>query len=297
MPDGVLAKKNRKGGMEVNSEKSRKIFVCVLCMYFFFLAGLIPWLPGQVVQAAETGSLSIGDMISRGGVKFEVREGVWKAVDHLHFPVFKGMKVKTEKGVAALILGNNTQVEIGEQSALLIEDRDRVTLLQGRVDFRIPSDIEARLNVGTLSVAKAKRVQASRGSVVPARTEETIGSITLHGNGAATVKSFQGDVTIVRQGQALAALSSKDMMTIPSVKVSPDQKTNVAQAGAVDLCPAGTVTPQPVTPDPKVEKEPAGAATQDLGLLLWIPAGGLAAGGGVAIIKKDDDHKPIPRCL
>jgi len=249
--------------------------------------------PGLAAHAKEKG-LSFGEMISRGEVKFEAREKVWKAVDPLHFPVFKGMKVKTEKGVAALVLGSNTQVELAEQSILSIEQTDRVTLLQGRVDFRIPPGADTNLKVGTLSITKPRSLQTSKAPLNTPKNEETIGSIILHGNGAATVKSYQGNVSIVKQGKVVASLSSRDMMTIPSVTVSGDPKTRTAQAGASDLCPAGEITPLPKPPpEPKVE-EPAGAATQDYALLLWLPLGGIAAGG--VAIRKDDDHRPIPRC-
>jgi len=291
----VLLKKSRDKGMGLSSGKDRKIFVCFLCLCFFFWAGGFPGFAGRMVQAKETSGLSIGEMISRGEVKFEVREKVWKAVDPLHFPVFKGMKVKTEKGVAALILGSNTQVELGEQSILAVDQADRIILLQGRIDFRIPSGVEASFRVGTLSVTKSRSLQASKGSVTVPGNVETIGSITLHGNGAATVKSHQGNVSIAKQGQVLAALSSNDMMTIPSVTVSGEKNTRAAQAGASDSSPTGSVTREPVPSGPKVEEEPAGAATRDDALLLWVPLGGIAAGGAI-VIGRGGDHKTSPRC-
>ena len=160
-------------------------------------------------------------------------------------------------------------------------------------DFRIPSGVELNFKVGTLSVTKSRNLQTSKVPLTVPTNEETIGSITLHGNGAATVKSHQGSVSIVKQGQVLAALSSKGMTTIPSVTVSGDSKTKTAQAGASDSASAGS----------KSEK-PAGDATKDSDLLLGIPLwgwgvalGGLGALGAiVAVSAKGDDHHAAPLC-
>ena len=275
---GLLLWGNGKEGTDLKT--GRKIFVCFICFCLFLLTS---GFPGLAVQADEK-SLSIGGMISRGEVKYEVREKIWRDVDPLHFPVFIGMKVKTGRGTAVIALGSNTQVELAEQGILSIDQPDRVTLLRGRVDFRVPPGVEMNFKVGTLSVAKSKSLQASKAPVTLPGKGETIGSITLHGNGAATVKSYQGNVSIVKGGHVLAALSSRDMVTIPSVTASGDQKVKTAQAGASDSAP----------PQQKVE-EPAGAATQDYALLLWVPLGGIAVGGAAIAIAREE-HKPIPRC-
>ncbi len=58
----------------------------------------------------------IGEMVSRGEVKFEAREKVWKNVEPASFPVFAGLKVKTERGMATIFLGAYHQVEMGQNS-------------------------------------------------------------------------------------------------------------------------------------------------------------------------------------
>jgi hypothetical protein len=52
----------------------------------------------------------------------------------------------------------------------------------------------------------------------PSQAGETIGSISIHPNGQVTVESIQGSLTILNQDRkVLAALSSKESVTIPSI--------------------------------------------------------------------------------
>jgi nitrate reductase alpha subunit len=85
------------------------------------------------------------------------------------------------------------------------------------------------LEVGNLSVAPSRAHHASKAVTSAAsRAGETIGSISFHANGQVTVESIQGHLTILNQDhQVLAALSSKDSITIPSVR---SDAVKVAQA-------------------------------------------------------------------
>jgi hypothetical protein len=59
-----------------------------------------------------------------------------------------------------------------------------------------------------------------------------MGSISIHSNGSVTVKSIQGNLSMVNQDHVvLAGLSSKDSITIPSVTVGKTPRVMVAQAG------------------------------------------------------------------
>jgi hypothetical protein len=62
----------------------QKAFVYFLSVSFLLMMN---GFPGAIAQAKEIG-LPIGEMVSRGEVKFEVRDKVWKNVDLSHFPIF-----------------------------------------------------------------------------------------------------------------------------------------------------------------------------------------------------------------
>ena len=206
-----------------------RIFVYFLCVSFLSLmVGSPRW-----VADAKDRTLPIGEMVSRGGVKFQVKENVWKDVDPSHFPVFPGVKIKTTlDGVAAIALANHCQVEAG-QNAVLSFDRDgRIHLVQGKIDFRIPSGEEVVFNVGNLTVAKSRVFQASKRMVSTSPEEETIGSISVHSNGSVTVKNIQGRLSVLNQDRmVLAAVPPKDSVTIPSILVTGKPPVTVAQVG------------------------------------------------------------------
>ncbi len=63
----------------------------------------------MVAEAKEIGR-PVGEMVSRGEVKFESRESVWKNVEPSHFPIFQGAKIKTKKGGSIVTLTNDSQV-------------------------------------------------------------------------------------------------------------------------------------------------------------------------------------------
>jgi len=206
-------------------------FPIIVCFSFFLT---VSGFPGTVTQAKDA-KFPIGEMISKGGVRFEAREKVWKNIDSSHFPVFEKGKIKTEQGTGMVTLGNNCHLEIAQNSVISFEQVDRVHLTQGRVNFRIPSSKEMTIKVGSLAVTKPRVQQASKGTaIIPARNEDTVGSITLHSNGSVTVKNLQGSLSILDQDRVVvAALSSKESITIPATMASGKTNKMVAQAGEV----------------------------------------------------------------
>jgi hypothetical protein len=91
------------------------------------------------------------------------------------------------------------------------------------------------INVGSLAVTKPRIQQASKGTtIIPARNIDTVGSITLHSNGSVTIKNLQGSLTILDQDRVVvAALSSKESITIPATMASGKSYKMMAQAGEV----------------------------------------------------------------
>jgi hypothetical protein len=89
-----------------------EFFIYLLCFSFLLLTS---GFPRRAAEATESG-LPIGEMISSGEVKFEARENVWKQVEPIHFPVFQGVRIKTEKGLALIVLSNGNQIEAGQNS-------------------------------------------------------------------------------------------------------------------------------------------------------------------------------------
>jgi hypothetical protein len=206
-------------------------FPILLCFTFFLT---VSGFPGVATQAKDA-KFPIGEMISKGGVRFEAREKVWKDIDSSHFPVFEKGKIKTEQGTGMITLGNHCHLEIAQNSVISFEQVDRVHLTQGRVNFRIPSGKEMTIKVGSLAVTKPRVQQASKGTaIIPARNEDTVGSITLHSNGSVTIKDLQGSLSILDKDRVVvAALSSKESITIPAIMASGKSNTMVAQAGEV----------------------------------------------------------------
>jgi len=190
-----------------------RVFVCALCFSLVLVAN------GFQVRTAEAReNLPIGEMISNGEVKFEVREN-WKNVESSHFSVFQGTRIKTEEGVAALTLSNNTLVEVDQRSLFSFDRKDRFVLTQGSIRFRIPSASETTFKAGNVSVVKSQSLQA------------VIGSISIHANGAVTVKSVQGELTVLNQDQVVVAgLSSAESATIPSVSGKAAPRATLARA-------------------------------------------------------------------
>jgi len=204
-------------------------FPILLCFSFFLTVSGFP----EAVTQAKDARFPIGEMISKGGVGFEARENVWKSIDSSHFPVFEKGKIKTEQGTGMVTLGNSCHLEIAQNSVVSFEQVDRVHLTQGRVNFRIPSSKEMTIKVGSLAVTKPRVQEASKGAaIIPTKKEDTVGSVTVHSNGSVTIRNLQGSLSILDQDRVVvAALSSKESITIPATMASGKTNEMVAQAG------------------------------------------------------------------
>lgn len=207
----------------------KKTFIYVLSVSFLLTMN---GFHGVIAQAKEI-TLPIGEMVSNGEVKFEARDKVWKNVDPSHFPIFQGVKIKTEKGTSTLALTDNCQIEVGQNSLLSFDQNDRLHLAQGSIDFRIPSTAGMEFKVGALLVSPSRSLQASKNpSAVLPKIEEAIGSILIHSNGAVTIKSTKGSLSILSEDRVVVAtLSPRNTVTLPSVIVKTPARTMVAQAG------------------------------------------------------------------
>jgi hypothetical protein len=238
--------------------------------------------PKTFAEAKEK-LLPFGEMVSKGEVKFEARENVWKGVESSYFPIFPGTKIRIEKGVGVVTLSNKSQIEVSSNSLFSFDQSDRFVLSQGSIEFRIPAASEIDFKVRSLSIMKSRAFQAGKGpKTYSPDIEETIGSISTHPNGAVTVKSLKGKLTVVSQDRVvLAAVSPMDSVTIPSITVGAKPPVKVAQVGETAV----------------------GAETETfLGLygesLLWL-AGALGLGAtiwGVSEIIEDDDDDEVPVC-
>jgi len=260
----------------------RTILVYFLCVSFLLATS---GFRTMVAQANEV-SRPIGDMISRGEVKFEVRENVWKNVEPLHFPIFQGVRIKTEKGNFAVTLSNDSQLEVGQDSLLSIDRDDQIHLIRGTVHFRFPSAAELRVKAGNLTVMKYQSLHASKNPSAVQENGETIGSISMHSNGSLTVKCLQGSLSVTDQDHVvLATLSRKDAITIPSVTANSPPKVMVAQAGET-----GGVW------------EDDNSDRRKKALFWWFLLGtalvGGAIGAGIAIYEHNEEHhhRVVPVC-
>jgi len=206
-----------------------KVWVYLLCVSFLFLASGFHTMVGEAKEMGRP----LGEMVSRGEVKFESRKAVWKNVELSQFPIFPGMRIKTGKGASLITLEGNRQIEVRKNSFLSFDRSDEIQLTQGTIDFRLPSTAELSFKVGDLTVIQPKSLQASKNPLpVSPKSEATIGSISVHSNGAITIKSLQGSLSVLNQERVvLAALSSKDTVTFPSVTVKVPPREMLAQAG------------------------------------------------------------------
>ncbi len=214
--------------------KMEKRFVCRTFVYFLCISFLLltNGFHMMIAQGKEI-DRPIGEMFSKGEVKFESRENIWKNVESSNFPVFQGVKIKTQKSVAAVALENNSQIDVGENSLFSFDQNEWLHLFQGQINFRISPTAELNFKVGNLIITKSRSLQASKSPIMAApKNEETIGSISIHSNGSATIRSVQGHLSILgRDRTVLAALSPRDSVTIPSITVKSSPKVMVAQAG------------------------------------------------------------------
>ena len=239
--------------------KACKGFICFLFVSFLFLTS---GFSGMSAEAKEK-DVPIGEMVSKGNVRFEARENQWKDVEPSYFPIFQGIKIRTENGVAVVSFPNNSQIDLGPNSTVFFEQNNRLNLSQGSLDFRLSPVSQTTIRVRSLSIALPRPLTASKGISSPSPSgdkQEAIGSITVHPNGAVTVKSVRGSVSIIGQDRTvLATLSAKDMVTIPSS----------TSAGPLKLAQAGD--------DKDDKKNPPGGAPGGA-------AGGAAAGAAAGAV-------------
>jgi len=272
--------------MKKEGNKMKKGFVYRVFIYFLAVSFLLLMNGFSIIGAeAKERNLPIGMMVSKGEVKFEARENVWKKVESSHFPIFQGTKMKTEKGMADVTLSNNSQIEIGSNSLFFFDRDDQLVLSQGSIEFRIPSSSGINFKVGNLSILKSRSLQVQKGpSVSSPMDEEIIGSISTHSNGSVTVKSIRGKLSILNQNRVvLADLSSPETVTIPSVTVGGNPRVMVAQVG----------------------EAAAGAAAGTGGMILGIPTwafigiAAVAVGGATAVgiaASGDGGEDNVPIC-
>jgi len=257
-----------------------KAFIYFLSISFMLLTNGFP----RIVGEASGRGFNLGEMVSKGEVKFEAREKVWKDVDPSHFPILQGVKIKTEKGTSILALTNNCQIEVGENSLLSFDPNDRLHLVQGSIHFRIPTTAWMEFKVGNLFVSPSRTLQASKNSItVLPKNEEAIGSILIHSNGAVTLKSIQGSLSALSEERVfLASLSSKETVTLPSLTVKTPSRVMVAQAGE---------TAREVEDKEKRRRE---------AVWWWVGGGvaaaGVAAGIGIWLYQKHHHKERRPIC-
>jgi hypothetical protein len=263
------------GGRKMKKKCILKAFIYFLCVSFLLM---VNGFHGMVAQANQN-AIPIGQMISHGGVKFEIKGNAWEKVETT-FPVFEGMKVRTEKGEAVLAIAEKTRIEVGPDSLFYFDQRDQFYLLQGKINFRIQPDVQLRFKVGNLWISKSYPLQAGKTSsaVVP-EDKGALGSIMIHSNGSVAVKSVQGPLYVRNQdGKVLAFLSSGESITIPSVRTGTTH-TQMAQRDVAGL-----------------EKLSETGSGEFLGLSTWawvgIGAAAVIAATIIAIVaSKDEDHE------
>jgi hypothetical protein len=176
-------------------------------------------------------NIPIGQMVSRGGVKFEVNEKSWEKVE-TPFPIFGGMKIRTEKGEAVLALADRTRIEVDSDSSFYFDQRDRFYLLKGKINFRIQPDVQLRFKVGNLWINKSHPLQTAKGpSVALTKDKELVGSISMHSKGSVTVKTVQGLISVTNEdGAVLASVSTGESITLPSFVVNSESPIMMAKA-------------------------------------------------------------------
>ena len=265
----------------MNKGAKYECFVYFLCFSFLLLVSGFP----RAVAEAKGKGFPIGEMISSGEVKFQARENVWKRVEPSHFPIFQGVRIKTEKGHALIVLTNEGQVEVGQNSLFSFQPDKQFHLFQGRVSFRIPSSANLVFRVGNLSIMRPLPMESASGRVVTPRSPETVGSVSLHPNGAVTVKSLRGPLSVQNQESVvLAALSASESVTIPSTPALGNRGQMVAQVGENGDYPTGTA----------LTEELLGLSNTTWMLIAL--AGVAAAGGGIALAvsRGGEDETIIP---
>lgn len=196
----------------------KKGLIFKMSVYFLSVSFLLLMNEFPKIIAEANQNIPIGQMVSRGGVKFEVSKNSWEKVE-TPFPIFEGMKIRTEKGKAVLALADRTRIEVDSDSSFYFDQRDRFHLLQGKINFRIQPDVPLRFKVGNLWISKSYPLQTAEGSSVAlTKDKDFAGSILTHSQGSVTVRSIQGPFYVTNQdGTVLTSLSTGESITLPSV--------------------------------------------------------------------------------
>ena len=216
---------------------SFKVFSYFLCFSFLLQVGGV-----SGILAEEKGkNFPIGEMVSRGEVKFEEREKIWQKVEPSYFPIFEGSKIKTEKGSAIISLKSDIQIEMGANTVLFWDRRDQIQLIQGHLNFRINSPEGISIRVGKITVANPPSRAASTRMVVSKKDAADIGAIRFHSNGSVTIQTTQGQLRVLNpQGVTLATLSPKESLSLPPgiLENPPNEKTQKMFAQVGELPPS-----------------------------------------------------------
>jgi hypothetical protein len=207
----------------------KKIFIYFLCFSFLLMLNGFP----GIAAKAKAEVTPLGGMVSKGEVSFEVKENVWKNVESSYFPIFQGVKIRTEKGLAVVTLSDGSQIEVGPHSLFSFDQKDRLNLTQGNIEFRISPTSETNFKIGNVSIVRSRSLQATQApSVATPENKEAIGSIIIHSNGSATVRSIQGRLSLLNKDRVvLAGLSTKDSLTLPSLTIKGNAPVMIAQVG------------------------------------------------------------------
>ena len=251
-----------------------RMFVYFLSVSFLLLMNEFPRIIAEANQ-----NIPVGQMVSRGGVKFEVGKNSWEKVE-TPFPVFEGMRIRTEKGEAVLALAEKTRIEIGSDSLFYFDQSDQFNLLQGRINFRIQPDFPLRFKVGNLWISKSYPLQTAKGSPIPlTKDKEFSGSILMHTKGSVTVKSVQGLISITNEdGALLASLSTGESITLPSVVAA--SKPTIMAANA-----------EPKSTEGPLEEGLLSKWETWFGIVAAVAVVGVTAGVVIWAANRDEDHE------
>src|SRR5512147_429520 len=135
-----------------------KAWVYLLCVSFLLLTS---GLHTTIAEAKDVGR-PLGEMVSRGEVKFEAKKSVWKDVEPSQFLIFRGMRIKTEGGVSLINLEGSLQIEVGKNTLLSFDRNDEIQITNGAINFRLPATAELSFKVGELTLVRSKSPQASK---------------------------------------------------------------------------------------------------------------------------------------
>ncbi len=215
---------------------SFQVFSLFLCVSFLLQVGGVP-----AILAEEKGkNFPIGEMVSRGEVQFEAGEKIWQKVEPSYFPIFEGLKIKTENGSAIISLKNDVQIEMGANTVLLFDRKDQIQLFQGHLNFRINSPEGISIRMGKITVANSPSRAASTAMVVSKKDAADIGAIRFPSNDSVTIRSIQGHFKVLnpQQGVTLASLSPKESLSLPAgiLENPPNEKSEkmmLAQVGEI----------------------------------------------------------------